>query len=96
MTLKKPVGPNGTVITMIQRNAVLAQGALPENVGQLKIDTLDEKGGPKGGFVKIQEIENGTNIDQWGQYRHQDLQNKLSPGAVSEKHKKQNEISIGK
>jgi hypothetical protein len=36
---------------------------------------------PKGAFLEITKIENGTNIDQWWQDRHRDPL-KTVPGAV--------------
>ena len=43
MTFGKPVGPNGTVITAVQGQAGSALRALPDDGGELKIDTWAKK-----------------------------------------------------
>ena len=60
MTLQKPLGPNGTVIIMVLGKTGLRQGAFWYETGGGFGRLLVRKGGPKGAYLKIMKIVNGT------------------------------------
>ena len=72
MTFKKPVGPDGTIITMVEGKAGSVKVRHPQIKVLLLIDLWGENGGPQGAFLENTKIENGTKIDQWRQDWHRD------------------------
>ena len=84
--LKKPLGPNGTIIRMVSRNAGWLEGSPGRWDYFFFFRLLWRKGVPKGAFLKIQKIENGTPKQLFIKVRHWDPSGTLlkrSRGAVS-------------
>ena len=91
----KTLGPNGTRITMVSWKAGSRQGRSPyfEVLGFWRL--LGQKGRPKGAFLKIMKIGNGTQIQLFRKVRRWDPL-KTVPRSGFEKTWKIDEKTIGK
>ena len=86
MTFEKPLGPNGTVITLVSCKA----GSLEGQAGRWDyfffFVCLGEKVVQRVSFKKIQKIENNTQNQLFVYVRHWDPLRTVPRGAVLKKH----------